>query len=532
MVEFMMKSKYITDSTVNISSNKNSIEKSPHRLSESDICVVVTSYNETLVEIVHCVNAILSNKIDVKDILLINDNPRRIKRSNRIRKIFPGIKLLNNSKTFGISYCRNFGLDYALEMNKPLVAFCDADDMWMNDKISTQLLFINQGYQVVSTGMYEINYCLKIKRIANVKELKCGGNPIFLSTVLLKCPSKTRFQNTLIEDREFFKDLFDNEFLFQSLKIVPKALIRKYNYKGRRGSHTDVVSLKKFLVLYFKIISIKKIEVSFLKFVIFHLFNIRICNRKIYKRIGLSVNFRSSEYRNLKNFSAKYNIPMFLKIWGYMNWERRNRQFCDAQTIKDIIVSIIYGKLENVKYAYVGLSGARLIREYVEIPSETIRIHVVHGRNTGEKFNTYTDAALSHIGSREGDVPAGKLWHYKPAHDFEYQDDVAVWFHGFTKGRRYDLGTFLSDFRFINQLRAKHNTVMVAPHPLATIMKIYLRWFTMSYLKFDVYTKLVLRCSTIYSSSPSISNSEIKRSAEIQGIEFVNLSNQKQEKSQ
>ena len=519
-----------------ISSNERMVPNIEHTnevstlYTETDVCVIVTCYNETLAEIVYCLNAILKNNIPIEAILLINDNPRRIIRSKSIKKMFSDIQLIDNKNNFGISYCRNLGLDYCASIDRSLIAFCDADDTWMEGKISSQLSYINRGYKLVSSGMHEINYFIKLTRIPNVDELRYGGNPIFLSSVLMKRPLRTQFRSVAIEDRVFFQELIKTEFPIDKIKIIPRVLIHKYNYFGRRGADIFATQFyntnspyNKIRVFISKLFAIKGVKVSFMKFLIFHLLKRIIYQKVNTKRVALSINFRSSEYKNLTKFSITYNIPVFLKVFLRLAWEERNRAFFDADTFKKLVISIIYGKLAAVRYAYIGLSGARFIKEYVEIPSETKKIHVVHGRNMGEKYNTYTDAALTQVVGELGNVPARKLWYFKARNIFEFNDDIAVWFHGFKKGTNYSIKDFIIDFKYYRTLSANYKKVLVAPHPLAHYLKIYLRCFTRSYLTFNVYTETTISCCSIYSSSPSISNSEVREYAEKEGIKFISL---------
>tara|TARA_B110000977_G_scaffold200330_1_gene290416 strand:- start:6033 stop:7610 length:1578 start_codon:yes stop_codon:yes gene_type:complete len=512
------------------SSKLKCLESQPNNFSEADICVVITCYNESLIEVIYCINAILENNIPEAAILFINDNPQRVIRSNRIKLFFPNIHLVENANNSGVSFCRNFGIDYATKINKKFIAFCDADDTWVKTKIREQLAYINKGYYVVTTGMCEKNNFLELIRSPNIREFECGGNPFLLSSVLMKLPLRTRFRNILIEDRTFFHELFENEFSVDKIKIIPKALLFKYNYSGRRGANIIDSQLKnsnsvfkKLRVFIFKILSIKKIKINIIKLLIFSLANIQFSTRLDKKRVAVSINLKSSEYKNLKRFSDAYNIPKFLNVFFKLGWEKRNRLFCDADTFKKLIVAVMYGKLANVRYAYIGLSGARFIKDYVETPSETIKIHVVHGRNMGEKFNTYTDAALTQIDNEKGKVPAGKIWFLKVENQFNYKDDTAIWFHGFQKGKKYSIRNFWDDWRLTLQLARSYRTLNVIPHPLAWKFKIYLKYFTRYHLDFNSYKEQKINCSTIYSSSPSISKLGLSKQVQKLGINFVDL---------
>ena len=133
-----------------------------------------------------------------------------------------------------------------------------------------------------------------------------------------------------------------------------------------------------------KIVSVRGIQIFFFKFLIFQFLRLLSLRSFVSQRICLSLNIRSSEYENLRKFSKTYCIGMFLTNFFSLNWDLRNRLFLEAKSFEEVLVAVIFGKLSKVKYIYVGLSGARLVKRFVETPHENFKIHVVHGRNTGK----------------------------------------------------------------------------------------------------------------------------------------------------
>jgi glycosyltransferase involved in cell wall biosynthesis len=119
------------------------------------LSVVITYYNKSDLEISSAINSILSQKkINFKvEILIIDDFShkklliKKIKLIKFDKKIY-SIKIIRNIKNLGESKARNIGIQKAT--NK-YIAFLDADDFWIPEKLNTQTEYI-KNYNIKCIG--------------------------------------------------------------------------------------------------------------------------------------------------------------------------------------------------------------------------------------------------------------------------------------------------------------------------------------------------------------------------------------------
>lgn len=224
-------------------------------------------------------------------------------------------------------------------------------------------------------------------------------------------------------------------------------------------------------------------------------------NIKRQKRVCVSINWRSAEYKNLKKFAKSTRSQWFYSIFLSLPFERRNNFYIDAENIDELLGSILYGYLSKVKFVYVGLSGARGIREYLTYQNFSKTIHVSHGRNSSNKFSTYTDAAIIQSNTDDFFVNTAKHFVNKIRATVNYKSGFAIWFHGFSKGEAYSMRTAVNDWRYLNKLRAKYQ-VIVYPHPSAVWLKRFLLF--RGYEEVNLYSEIKLTCEIVFCDSPSM----------------------------
>jgi teichuronic acid biosynthesis glycosyltransferase TuaG len=161
------------------------------------LSVIIPFHNE-LNLISRCVNSALINSTFFSEfeIILINDG---LFNKNEIYDCFENnvstyVKIIKNRYTKGCAGARNTGLE---ESNGDIIAFLDADDVWLPGKLEAQVQEINKGATFVATSYFFEETKVRIKPPRSVNKpidvlLKRG---IGASTVVL-----TR---ELLENRRF-----------------------------------------------------------------------------------------------------------------------------------------------------------------------------------------------------------------------------------------------------------------------------------------------------------------------------------------
>jgi glycosyltransferase involved in cell wall biosynthesis len=223
------------------------------------LSVIIPFYNE-LETIQKAVQSVLINKTSNNkfEILICNDGPleESLIRSTLSYKENKVVKVLKNVQAKGPAGARNTGLDFS---SGDIIAFLDADDYWLPNKIKTQLDLIKRGFNFSCTsyrfnkGNIKIN---PIKKINSSNDLLITRGIGTSSVVLTKdILGKSRFNN----DLRFAQD-FDFWFNLSKKKQFKYGSSRKvfveYNVYGSSKS--------KFVQLYYfyKVLKINRINLT------------------------------------------------------------------------------------------------------------------------------------------------------------------------------------------------------------------------------------------------------------------------------
>jgi len=84
-------------------------------------------------------DSIKNQTVEVNEIIVINDGCGS--KTTEFLEKFDGIKIINVDKNGGASSARNIGIKAA---KYDWIAFLDADDIWLPDKIEEQLVFLSK----------------------------------------------------------------------------------------------------------------------------------------------------------------------------------------------------------------------------------------------------------------------------------------------------------------------------------------------------------------------------------------------------
>lgn len=161
-------------------------------------------------------------------IIIIYDNVSKIdlKKINKFikfnnKKNLFSIKVENNKKNLGAGYSRNIGIK---KTSTKYIAFLDSDDLWKNNKLKTQiafmekkkLMFSHTSYLIINEYNTQISSRLAKKKITFDRLLKSCD--IGLSTVMIN----TKF---LKKNKFYFPKISTKEDYVLWLKIIQKTKV-------------------------------------------------------------------------------------------------------------------------------------------------------------------------------------------------------------------------------------------------------------------------------------------------------------------
>jgi glycosyltransferase involved in cell wall biosynthesis len=219
---------------------------------------VIIPFHKELNLINRSINSVLINSTFFSEfeIILINDG---LFKKNEIRDCFENnvstnVKIIKNRYAKGCAGARNTGLD---ESNGDIIAFLDADDLWLPGKLEAQMQEINKGATFVATNYFFKETKVIIKSPRSIDKsldifLKRG---IGASTVVI-----TR---ELLENHRFkiIKNAQDIDFWFQlaqSKKFKYAQISEKFVQYSIEGQTKN-----KFIQLYYLnlVLHINKINI-------------------------------------------------------------------------------------------------------------------------------------------------------------------------------------------------------------------------------------------------------------------------------
>lgn len=207
------------------------------------VSVIMPVYNaETNVG--KAIESVLSQTVSDFELIIIDD--RSNDGSRKIIEYFAScddrIKTIFNSTNAGVSEARNTGLDFA---RGELIAFCDADDVWLPHKLEKQIpLAIKYGAS--HSRYYEIDVKDNIRTV-RLFPIKVGylnlkvRNQIAHSSFLIKREhlNGLRFNSIYHEDYEFLMRVFQKNFN----SVSPRMPLLKYRWTSNGLSGSRLKSL-------------------------------------------------------------------------------------------------------------------------------------------------------------------------------------------------------------------------------------------------------------------------------------------------
>lgn len=170
------------------------------------------------------------------------------------------IKMVESKRNRGVTRARNLGIRMA---KGEFLAFCDADDWWVANKLENQIrcLSQNQGNLCYTAAKYvqiESNWVsatTKMPKSLRLERLK-QGNPIGLSTALyhVKSLGKHYFEamprGLVHEDYAYWIRLFQNPNVRAYLLDEPTTFVRIYN-NSRSGNKWLAMKSQAYILRYY-----------------------------------------------------------------------------------------------------------------------------------------------------------------------------------------------------------------------------------------------------------------------------------------
>ena len=127
-----------------------------------DLVSVIIPYYRKRNFIKETVTSVINQSYAHLEILIIYDdtNLNDFEFLKETSKLDNRIKIINNNKRLGAGLSRNKGIE---QSNGKYIAFIDADDTWVPDKLRDQIAFMKKNkYQISHTSYFIINEKKKI----------------------------------------------------------------------------------------------------------------------------------------------------------------------------------------------------------------------------------------------------------------------------------------------------------------------------------------------------------------------------------
>ena len=156
-----------------------------------DLVSVIIPYYKKRNFIKETIVSVIKQSYDHLEIIIIYDdtNLNDLEFLKEISKLDNRIKIINNNNRLGAGPSRNKGIE---QSNGKYIAFIDADDTWVSDKLKDQIAFMKKNnYQISHTSYYIIDEKKKIigqrkaRDLLSINEI-LESCDIGLSTVIIE----------------------------------------------------------------------------------------------------------------------------------------------------------------------------------------------------------------------------------------------------------------------------------------------------------------------------------------------------------
>ena len=181
--------------------------------------VVITTYNRNL-KLLNSIRSVLNQKYKAKEIIVINNYPKKITKKELGFKKLKILKIFNLKKNLQAAGGRNFG---ATKISYEYIAFLDDDDEWDRNYLNHANKIIKKDKSdVVLTNLYFINSKNKLlKKVENLNIQDC----------FIKNPG-CMGSNLIINKKNFFEvNGFNKKYVpAEDRELLIRMLKKKYKF--------------------------------------------------------------------------------------------------------------------------------------------------------------------------------------------------------------------------------------------------------------------------------------------------------------
>ena len=243
-----------------------------------DLVSVIIPYYKKRNFVKETIVSVINQSYDNLEILIIYDdtNLNDFEFLKELSKLDNRIKIINNNKRLGAGLSRNKGIE---QSNGKYIAFIDADDTWLPDKLKDQIFFMKKNnYQISHTSYFIIDEKKKIigqrkaRDLLSINEVLKSCD-IGLSTVIIQ-------KNVIVKTNTKFPQLVTKEDFVFWLMLLKK----NYKFYAFDSNLTNWTDSKNSLSSY----TIQKLFDGFKVYNYYMDFNII---KSIYYLICLSLNY-------------------------------------------------------------------------------------------------------------------------------------------------------------------------------------------------------------------------------------------------
>ena len=201
-----------------------------------DLVSVIIPYYKKRHFIRETIVSVIKQSYDYLEIIIIYDdtNLNDLEYLQEISKLDNRIKIINNNKRLGAGLSRNKGIE---QSNGKYVAFIDADDTWVQDKLKDQISFMKKNdYQISHTSYFIIDEKKKIigqrkaRDLLSIDEILKSCD-IGLSTVIIE-------KNVIVKTNTKFPQLVTKEDFVFWLTLLKKNY-KFYGFDSNLTNWTD-----------------------------------------------------------------------------------------------------------------------------------------------------------------------------------------------------------------------------------------------------------------------------------------------------